>query len=287
MNDIKLNNTHHAVIGVDIGGTKITAGLVENNRILKSETMLTPQNGDRTKVVETIIAAIRKVMADDVAGIGIGIPGLVNTKEGFVHDVGNIPSFANVPLKQLLEKELSKTVFVNNDANCFALGAKNFENARQFNNLVGLTLGTGLGGGIIIKGHLYEGVGCGAGEFGYLPYYDSILEHFCSGQFFTRQYNISGKDAALLALEGNQQAIHMYNRFGYHLGNAIKMIAHIFAPEAVMLGGSISKNFKLFEKNMRDSINLFPYSQVVDNMVVEPVTNPEIAVVGAALLVSE
>jgi len=287
MNNKIINKPVRKAVGIDVGGTKITAGLVEKGRILKSATLSTPVNGVKNAVVETIIAAIRQVMVDSVAGIGIGIPGLVNTKKGLVHDVGNIPSFANVPLKQILEKELGKTVFINNDANCFALGAKNFDNAKQFNNLVGLTLGTGLGGGIIINGHLYEGTGCGAGEFGYLPYYDSILEHFCSGQFFTRQYHISGKDAALLALEGNDQAIHMYNRFGYHLGNAIKMIAHIFAPEAVMLGGSISKNFKLFEKSMWGSIDLFPYGHVVDNLVVEPATNPEIAVVGAALLISE
>ena len=287
MNEKNISKQLYKTVGVDVGGTKIIAGLVENGKILKSKTLPTPVYAEKDDIVKAIVDAIRLVLDDDCTGIGIGVPGLINTKEGIVHNVGNIPDFSNVPLKQILEKELGKTVFVNNNANCFALGAKNFDNAKQFNNLVGLTLGTGLGGGIIIKGHLYEGVGCGAGEFGYLPYYDGILEHYCSGQFFKRQFHISGKDAATLALSGDESALHMFNRFGFHLGDAIKIVAHFFAPEAIMLGGSISKNFKLFEKSMWSSIHLFPYSHVVDNLVVKPASNPEIAVVGAASLVSE
>ena len=272
-------------IGVDVGGTKITAGLVKDGEILVSNTFPTPSFGTLEEVVQTILAAIQKVLNKEVAGIGIGVPGLIDTKKGIVHDVQNISSFKSVPLTSMVENTFGLPVFLNNDANCFALGTKNFGLGKKFNNLVGLTLGTGLGGGLVINGRLHEGVGCGAGEFGYLPYQDGILEHYCSGQFFQRQYNITGKDANDLAVKGDERALQMFHRFGYHLGEAIKIIAHVFAPEAVMLGGSVSKNFRFFEKNMWKSIRLFPYGHVVDNLKVIPALNPEIAVVGAASLV--
>lgn len=274
-------------IGVDIGGTKIAAGLVEGDEILISETLPTPTLGTVEEVVQVVIDAIQKVMNDDVKGIGIGAPGLIDTQKGIVHDVQNIPSFKSVPLTSIIEKTFELPVFLNNDANCFALGAKSFDLGKKFNNLVGLTLGTGLGGGLVINGHLYEGKGCGAGEFGYIPYRDGILEQYCSGQFFQRQYNITGKDANDLAVQGDENAIQMFNRFGYHIGEAIKIAAHLFAPDAVILGGSVSRNYRFFEKSMWKSIRLFPYGHVVDNLVVMPAINPDIAVIGAASLVLE
>ncbi len=274
-------------IGVDVGGTKITAGLVENGKIINSITLSTPANGNQQDVVNVIITAINKVIVNNIKGIGIGVPGLIDTKNGIVHDVSNIPSFKTVFLKKILENTFKIPVFINNDANCFALGTSTFGVGKRYNNLVGLTLGTGLGGGIVINGRLYEGVGCGAGEFGYLPYRDGILEHYCSGQFFQRQYNITGKNAATLAMNGDDRAIQMFNRFGYHIGEAIKIVIHVFAPEAVMLGGSVSLNYELFQKSMWNSISFFPYSNVAGNMVVIPAVNPDIAILGAASLVLE
>ncbi len=287
MDETAIKQNEEKTIGVDIGGTKISAGLVENGNILSSVTFPTPVNGKREDVIDLVVMAINMVINEDVAGIGVGIPGLVNTSTGTVYDVQNIPSFTNVPLKEILEKKLGKAVFLNNDANCFALGASNFGNGKFYNNMVGLTLGTGLGGGVVLHGHLYEGTGCGAGEFGYLPYRDGILEHYCSGQFFQRQYDITGKEAYALALESDEKALRMFNHFGYHLGEAIKMIAHVFAPEAVILGGSISRDFDFFQQSMWRGIRQFPYKHVIDNLTVLPAVNPEIAIVGAAYLVGK
>ena len=272
-------------IGVDVGGTKISAGLVENGTLVKKQTDATPQNGNTKEVVEAIVQAIRRVWQEDVSGIGVGVPGLVDTRLGLVHDVQNIPSFNSVPLKTELQGYFDKHVAINNDANCFALGTSNFGAGKKFDNLVGLTLGTGLGGGIVLNGKLHEGVGCGAGEFGYVPYRDGILEYYCSGQFFQRQYNMRGEEVSALAMKGDEQGIKIFSEFGFHLGEAIKIIAHVYAPEAVMLGGSIAQNYALFEKSMWQNMGLFPYSHVVDNLQVLPATNPDIALIGAASLV--
>lgn len=271
-------------IGVDVGGTKISAGLVGNGKIYKSITIHTPAGGKENVVIEAILEAINGVISEAEDGIGIGIPGIVDTKSGIVYNVQNIPSFKSIPLKEILEKKLRRTVFVNNDANCFALGTKNFGEGKRFNSLVGLTLGTGFGSGIIINDKLYEGVGNGAGELGFIPYKDSDLEHYCSGQFFHRQYNISGEEAQILAQQGNKKAMEMFENFGFHLGEAIKMIVHILSPEAVMLGGSISKSYDFFKQSMWESIRRFPYKHVIDNLMVMPVINPEIAIIGAAYL---
>ncbi len=273
------------VIGVDVGGTKISAGLIQNGVILQTQTLPTPQNGEQKAVVDTIVHLVNMLWQDEVAGIGIGVPGLVDTKKGIVHDVMNIPSFKSVSLQAELSAHFDKPIAINNDANCFALGTKNFGNGKEFNNLVALTLGTGLGGGIVVRGKLHEGLGCGAGEFGYIPYRDGIFEHYCSGQFFQRQYNMKGEEVSALAVQGDDRAKTIFSEFGSHLGEAIKLIAHVFAPEAVMLGGSISQNFSLFEESMWKNIHLFPYSHVVDNLKVFPATDPNIALIGAASLV--
>ncbi len=284
MNEKKLTIKEIKVVGVDIGGTKISAGLVGNGKIYKSQTIHTPANGKEDDVIDVIIEAINSVITEEVDGIGIGIPGIVDTKSGIVFNVQNIPSFKSVRLKEILECRLGRTVFINNDANCFALGTKNFGEGKQFHSLVGLTLGTGLGSGIIINDKLYEGVGNGAGEFGFIPYKDSILEQYCSGHFFLKQYNLTGEEAQNLAMRGDKRAIHMFKDFGYQLGEAIKMIVYTLSPEAVMLGGSISKNFDLFKQSMWANIRQFPYKNVIDDLTILPVLNPEIAIIGAAYL---
>lgn len=286
MKENKENPNEEKIIGVDIGGTKISAGLVQHGKILNSIKIETPPNGNMEDVINSIITAVNFVTVDDVKSIGVGIPGLVNTDKGIVYDVHNIPSFVDVPLKGILEKRLNKTVFVNNDANCFTLGTKNYGNGKKYSNIIGLTLGTGLGGGIVINNCLYEGVGCGAGEFGFIPYKDGNLENYCSGQFFKKEYGISGEDANILAGKGDLQAIEMYKQFGNHLGEAIKIIAYAFAPEAVMLGGAISRNFSLFEKSMWNTLRRFPYKHVIDDLHIMPALNPDIAIVGAAYLIN-
>ena len=282
------NRRNRISVGVDIGGTKIKAGLVENNKTVIVKTVATPAGENQETIVNEIIKLCRDVAGDaPVSGMGIGVPGLVDVQNGVVHDVSNIPSFKSVPLREIIQRAFNIPVFLNNDANCFALGAKNFDKGNSFKNIVAFTLGTGLGGGVIINGRLYEGVGCGAGEFGYLPYKDGILEHYCSGQFFKRKYDISGEEAYALAQNGDSKALRMFDIFGFHVGEAIKIAAHLLAPEAVMLGGSIAKSFNYFKESMRMSVRRFPYKNVVDSLEIIPVHNSDIAVIGAASLVFE
>ena len=287
MDEKELTQKGIKVIGVDVGGTKISAGLVDGGKISKSVTIHTPVSEKEDQVIDVIVEAIKEVSTGEVGGVGIGIPGIVDTKSGTVYNVQNIPSFKAVNLKEILERKLKIQVLINNDANCFALGTKHFGEGKQFHSLVGLTLGTGLGSGIIINDQLYEGVGNGAGEFGFIPYKDGILEQYCSGQFFLDRYNATGEEAQNLALQGDKKALLMFEDFGHHLGEAIKIIVYTVSPEAVMLGGSISKNFEFFKQSMWANIKQFPYKNVIDGLTVLPALNPEIAVIGAAYLVEK
>jgi glucokinase len=224
------------LIGVDLGGTKITAVLIEDERIINQFTCATPFDQEKMVVVDTISMAISEVFDPEVLGIGIGVPGFVDLKNNTVIDVLNIPSWDEVPLMQLLEDRFRKAVFVNNDANCFALGEKYFGKGKAYQNFVGITIGTGLGAGIIINNHLYSGKYCGAGEFGTMLYKDKIIEAYASGQFLKDQ-DISGTDMYLKALEGDVKALELFTELGEHIGRAIANILFALAPEAIILGG--------------------------------------------------
>lgn len=272
-------------IGVDIGGTKISAGLVENGKVVKQSIKSTPISDIESAVVIAIILAIRDVWSEEAVGIGVGVPGLVDVENGIVYDVHNIPSFTDVHLKEQLERAFQIPVHVSNDANCFVAGVKHFGEGEPYKNFVGLTLGTGLGGGLIINGKLHEGVGSGAGEFGQIPFRDGTVEHYCSGQFFEKFHKTNGQTVFKKAKSGDEEALKIFNDFGKNLGEAIKIVANVFAPEAVILGGSISRSYQFFKDSMWETIHNFPYGHVVDELVVLPAANPNIAVEGAAALV--
>lgn len=272
------------LIGVDLGGTKITAALIENEKIVKQFTCPTPFDREKMEVVDAIAKAISEVFDTEIQGIGIGVPSLVDLESNEVIDVTNIPSWDIVPLKRLLEERFVKPVFVNNDANCFALGEKHFGKGKLYRNFVGLTIGTGLGAGIIINNHLYSGQLCGAGEFGNIYYLDSNIENYCSGMFFKNQY-LSGKEEAEKALNGDTQAQKLFDELGRHIACGLGNVLFALAPEAIILGGSVSQSFPLFEMSMRKTFEDFPFQRLYQNLKFEVSTDTDMAVLGAASLV--
>ena len=272
------------LIGVDIGGTKITAALIEDDRIVKEYTCPTPFDKEKLVVVDAVSQAISQVFDADILGIGIGVPGLVDLQNNLVLDVINIPSWDVVPLKQLLEDRFGKPVFVNNDSNCFALGEKHFGKGKPYSNFVGVTLGTGLGAGIIINNHLYSGQLAGAGEFGNIYYLDSNIENYCCGMFFKNR-NLNGQELAEEARSGNLEAQKLFDELGGHIGHGLANILFALAPEAIILGGSVAESFPLFEKAMRKAFHDFPFQKLYQDLKIEVSSEPNSAVLGASSLV--
>ncbi len=276
---------NEVLIGIDLGGTKVAAGKIitgELKEIIYEQVPATSEDAQDT--VDLIKGVIRHLMDDLVVGIGIGVPGLVNKDKGIVYDVHNIPSWKEVHLKRLLENEFQIPVYVNNDSNCFALGEYRYGKYSGTDDFVGITLGTGMGSGIIKNGSLIPDANCCSGEFGCMPYLDGIYENYCSGMFFSNKFGQNGEEVANEASKGNKWALDAYEEFGMHLGNAIKVIKMAVDPGMIIIGGSVAKARALFEDSMWRSIADFSFPSALNSFKVEFSDTDHIAILGAAAL---
>jgi len=145
-------------------------------------------------------------------------------------------------------------------------------------------LGSGLGAGIIANGSLYAGAFSGAGEFGHIPYLDANIESYCGGEFFRSKYGAEGSTLKTLAEQGDKDALEAFAKYGEHLGNVINLVLYTLSPEAIFLGGSISKSFSLFEEAMRRRVQEFPFKRITEHLVIEPSAIDNAALWGAAAL---
>jgi glucokinase len=271
------------LIGVDLGGTNVRAGLVQNGKIVALEKRPTYADNTREFVLEEICKTIETVFRPGVSGIGIGVPSVVDAS-GMVYSVANIPSWHKVPLKKILEKRFGVPVFVNNDAKCFALGELHYGAGRGYRNLIGLIIGTGMGAGVVIDSKIFSGSNGIAGELGHMPYLDSEFEHYCSGRFFQREYGLDAVTAEQRANAGDAAAKKMFAEFGRHLGNAVQTALYAYDPEVIVFGGGVSHAFRHFEKQIHESLRQFRFQVGLKKLVIAPSKHPHIAVLAAAAL---
>ena len=272
------------VIGVDIGGTKIKAGLIKNGTVLKTALTAVHRHNSKEHVLNDLFQLIDSLFIVSVGAIGIGVPAVVDVEAGIVYDVQNIPAWTQVALKKHIEQRYKVPVFINNDANCFALGEKWFGKARQYSNCIALSLGTGLGMGILVNGRLYSGVMCGAGEIGMVPYLDGIMEHYTGSFFFQKYYGQSAFSLYEKVLKNDLVALKAFEEYGSHLGEAIKIILYMYAPEAIILGGSIGNAFPFFERTLNNSLNSFAYQKQIEHLKIEKSDLVNSPLLGAAAL---
>ena len=271
-------------IGIDLGGTNMRVGLTDGATLVNSVIEPCPAKETEEVVLNQLKRQIAQLMSADVTGIGIGVPSVVDSVRGIVYNVANIPSWKEVHLKEQLEKEFGIPVAVNNDANCFALGVWKYGEGKGTRDMVGLTMGTGIGSGIIINGQLYNGVNTGAGEIGSLPFKDADYEFYCSSRFFSHLHGDTGANFGKRAQAGDAEAIAVWNEFGQNVGELIKAVLFTYAPEAIIIGGGIASAFRLFEAPMRASLESFPYPANVAATRIMPSTLPNAAILGAGAL---
>jgi glucokinase len=276
------------ILGIDIGGTNIRAGLIENGELDKVFSVATPADASQKVVLDTIIDLISRFNSLSLDAIGIGVPTLVDVEKGIVYNATNIKEWKIVPLKSIIEEKFRIPVFINNDANCFVVGENHFGKAKGYKSVVGLVLGTGLGVGLIINNQLYEGRNCGAGEICNLPYLDHNYEYYCCGQYFKDEFKLPAREAFLLANQGIQTALLMFEGFGNHLGKFMQAILYSYDPEIIVLGGSVTCSYPFFKESMFRSMAdgfIFPIS--LENLRIEVSELENIALYGAASLVYE
>ena len=275
------------IIGIDLGGTNVRAGLVGEDGMVRLERRAVRADGAVEEVLDQLYEVTDALEAGRVAGIGIGVPGPVDTAAGIVYDLINIPAWREVALKELFEARYSVPVYVNNDANCFALAERHFGAGREQPSFIGLIVGTGMAGGIIIDGKLYEGRNGGAGEFGMIRYREHYLEYYCSGQFFEHFYDLTGRAAARRADDGDPEARAMWQAFGRHLGYAVETILYAYDPALIVLGGSVGMRYPLYRQWLWEALEETPYQQSVANLRIEVSALEEAGVLGAAALVRQ
>lgn len=272
------------IIGIDLGGTNVRVGLVDSKEILRIEAQPVNSKSSPEEIISQIFALIDSLGTAGFDGIGLGVPGPVDDEKGIVYELINIPAWKKEFVRERFQKKYDVPLKIQNDANCFALAEKFYGKGRKASSFIGLIVGTGIAGGIIINDKLYTGPNSMAGEFGMMKYLDHYFEYYCSGQFFDHQYSISARKAAELADRGDPEALNMWKEFGHHLGYAIESILYAYDPEMIVLGGSVSKSFHLYEKWIREILENFQFPNSLKNFKLKTSDLEQPGVLGAAAL---
>lgn len=270
-------------IGVDLGGTNVRVGLVDKGQIVRL--ISEPCKSDRPEgeVVAHIVSLIESLIVPEVKLIGIGVPSVVDAARGIVYNVVGIPSWREVPLKELLERHFGIPVYVNNDCNCFAMGVCRYGEARGFRNVVCVALGTGVGAGVVIDDKLYCGSNTGAGEIGSIPYLDRDYEYYCSSRFFVGR-GTTGKEAYDRAVAGDPEALELWHEFGVHVGRLVMLVLYAYDPDAIVFGGSIAHAFGFFCEAMYGELKRFPHPKMVERLQIRCSKIENIGLLGASSL---
>jgi glucokinase len=247
-----VENRH--AIGVDLGGTKILAGVVASDGEVVRRRERTTSLESQEALAAELAAAIAEVLDDDVAAIGLGVPGPLNLKDGRTYDMVNLP-FHDFPLREYVASRFGLPVGLDNDANAAAIGEWRAGAGRGVDDLVMLTLGTGVGGGIISSGVPFRGRNGEGTELGHVTIVHDgrPCQGACRGRGHLEAY-VSGQAASeaardafgpsadahrliRLANEGDAKAKEILTELAGYLGSGIGSFVNVFAPELVLLGG--------------------------------------------------
>ena len=240
-------------IGIDVGGTNISAGVVSGGNILKHIEVPVPKT--KKKFISELFNVIDLLIDNSIKSIGIGFP--APFVKGVAHEVQNIPSLNKTNIKKVVESAYPVKCFVENDANAFALAEQKFGAAKGKKNVVGLTLGTGLGCGIIINGKLFSGNTGAAGEISKIPADHHAVEDFVSARYIKKISKKEPKELYKLALKGNRKAKKDWLQFGNNLGAVLAIVVDVLDPEIVVMGGKISNAYNFFIKKALVQVYLF------------------------------
>lgn len=274
------------VLAVDLGGTNLCLGLVDNGIVTNMASVPSfPHSATMEQTLEYLAEQISIMLNPSVTKIGIGVPSVVDVKNGIVYDAANIPSWKKVHLKSFLEERFGLPVSINNDANCYAMGVYgSYPEDAKPEILVTVTLGTGIGIGVVDQGRLSCGVNCGVGELGYLAYREGCLEEYCSRQFFDK-HGIKPHEAAAAAAAGDAQAAGLFEEFGESLGHALMILMFAYDPSHIVFGGGIANAYPLFRESMEAYLKEhFPFKSNVDKLKIDVRTAGEMPIIGASLI---
>ncbi|WP_018247622.1 ROK family protein [Orenia marismortui] len=306
------------VVGVDLGGTKILTAIadLEGNILARVRKDTEAQKGKDAviqKIKDTIYEVVEKVDLDlsQVKGIGLGVPGPVNIKEGSIKHTPNL-DLDNVNIVEEL-KDLGIAVFLENDANAAALGEKWFGAGKEAENMIYVTISTGIGGGIIINKEIFHGAGDAAGEIGHMTILpDSEIKCGCGnygcweaiasgtalsrmgreaveageetliGDLVTDSSEINGEVIAKAFEKDDKLAKEILDRLASYIGIGMANLINIFNPDTIVVGGGVSYSWSLIEDGVTSEINKRAMSSLTNNVeVVLAELGSDVGVLGA------
>ena len=256
------------VFAVDLGGTHLRVALVDDSgKILQHLKQETPKGESPDEILDALADAARKWDCDRVVAASIMVPGAVDADKAVVVQAPNLPSLINFPLKAELEQRLGWPVFLENDANAAAVGEMWLGAARGCTDVVSVTLGTGVGGGVILNGKLWRGSHGSAGEIGHAavdPFSGvkckcgntGCLEMFASATAIVRMARELGmkqttaQEVYQAGRDGDELALSVFKRFGMYLGIGLANLINIIDPQIIVLTGGAVNGWDLFAAEM-------------------------------------
>lgn len=265
------------VIGVDVGATHSKVAILNSRGRIVARDSFPTRLYKKNSLIKAISRSLERLLVEnkfkkkDILGLGIGVPGLLDFKKGLVFYFVNIPDWKNIPLKKIFEKTTGFPTFVDNDVKVMALGELTFGAGKNCKNAVCLTLGTGVGGAVIIDGRLYRGSSLVAGEIGHIPINEKgpicncggvgCLEAYVGREYFLRDVRRDLKQGAksivtkmagnklsditpeLLekaARKGDSFAKRKWKEMGEHIGVALAGVVNLLNPELIIIGGGMA-----------------------------------------------
>ncbi len=265
------------IIGIDIGGTKISVCLSTLKGRMLSKDLIRTQKGTKaresmSKTLQVVASLLnqRKLRASQLAGMGVGVPGPVDPKKEQIETSPNLPGWKGLPIKRMLERRFKTLVFLENDANAAALGEKYFGEGKGIRDFVYVTVSTGIGSGIVMNGELVRGIRGAAGEFGHTTVQVDgekcecgklgCLEAYASGTAIAKSairelrtkkirsrildyckgiHDVSGYAVSKASMAGDPLAIQIRNRAGKFLGVGLANLIDLLNPNKIILGGGV------------------------------------------------
>ncbi len=310
-------------IGIDLGGTNIAAGLVnENCEILAKKSVPTNVNRPVDEIIADMAALARSLAeeanlsADEIQWVGIGAPGTIDSKNGVIVYANNI-GFLNTPVAELFRKHFDVPVYLGNDANCAALGEAYAGAAKGCESAIMITLGTGLGGGIIINHRIYDGFNGAGGELGHVVIVKDGVPCSCGRHGCWEAYSsatalirmtveameqdtakasllwsladstdkVNGKTAYAAAAQGDAIAKGVTDQYEAYLASGIASIINIFQPEVLCIGGGVSHEGENLLNPLKKLVAQEVYTRNVAQTEIKIATlGNNAGIVGAAML---
>lgn len=301
------------ILGIDVGGTNVKTGLLNAEGQVVARGHLSTKDFARNKkqLIKAMVDGVRSLLAQQkistrqLKGIGMGLPGLIDFERGNVIFLPNIPGWRNVPLKSLFEEQLQVPTFIENDVNLITLGEWKFGAGRDYQNLVCLTLGTGVGSGLVLGGKIYRGEGFVAGELGHMPLNEEGPACNCGGHGCFERYvgnrtlqaraaevfgqaDIQLEEVSRLAASGDKTALAFWDETAVKIGNGLVGIVNLLNPRCLVIGGGVANSHRFLFKTITKTIRSRAM-QVQGKMfkVVKAQLGNDAGIVGAQVLVQE